>query len=154
MTKEDALKRLNRANAAILNIKSLYQLDINKFNEGMQGSAFYLGMDKAFLEDIRSITGTTNGFLVTINTITLLIDANRMSSWDPVVSYSLTFDKNTGKCVGVTDIDLHESYKADNGNFIGLLVGEDFKYIGRQMNISVNGVKYRAEEKGYICGKD
>ena len=56
--------------------------------------------------------------------------------------------------MGVTDIDLHESYKADNGNFIGQLVGDDFKYIGRQMNISVNGVKNRAEEKGYICGKD
>ena len=80
MSKEDALKRLNRANAAILNIKSLYHLDVDKFNEGMQGSAFYLGMDKAFLEDIRSITGTKNGFHVTINTITLLIDANRMSS--------------------------------------------------------------------------
>ena len=144
MTRQEALDKLNRANS----LKIHGRLALDKFREPLNGSMFYKDIDPGFLEDIRNITGTELGIEVTDSTYRLLVNANRMSSWDPVVSYVLVFDKK-GNYIKISDIVYQFDLESDV--FVaGESLKATYKEILTQMQKSIRGVTYRAYERGYL----
>lgn len=117
MTRQELLKKINRARS----LKVSDRLNIENIVLSGIHAKFYKDMNKQFLKNISTITGTRNGFLISEDNETLSFIIN--TAYEnvvtigglygyPVISFNLSFDIKTGICKGISDVtyrrDFHE----------------------------------------------
>ena len=96
MTRLELLMKINSSK----NLKVRDMLNIQKIMENMNGKTFYADMDPHFLEDIRFITGTVNGIIMTDKDIGFILDVCRHGMSSPLVTINLYYDRETGEFKG------------------------------------------------------
>ena len=97
MTRSELLMKINSSK----NLKVRDMLNIQKIMENMNGKTFYADMDPHFLEDIRFITGTVNGIIMTDKDIGFILDVCRHgTASSPLMTINLYYDRETGKFKG------------------------------------------------------
>ena len=108
MTRLDLLKKINRSTA----LKVWDRINIQKILKYTDGKNFYADMDRQFLEDIRYMTGTVNGIVMTDEDIGFILDVSdskttfvspttrKSTQVSPLSFITLKFVRVTGKCSG------------------------------------------------------
>lgn len=97
MTRSELLMKINSSKQ----LPVWDMLNIQKLMENMNGKASYADMDPHFLEDIRFITGTVNGIIMTDKDIGFILDVCRhCTSRSPLMTINLYYDRETGKFKG------------------------------------------------------
>ena len=94
------LDKINNSKDTVINDR----LDTSKVYEGMRGARFYKDMDPQFLNNVRSMTATVNGLIVTNNSYKFLITTPSATKWDPLASFELVFSRTSGVCHGVFNL--------------------------------------------------
>ena len=117
MTRQELLKKINRARS----LKVSDRLNIeNIVLSGIQAK-FYMDMNKQFLKNISTITGTPNGILISEDneTLTFIINtayenvivlSSNVLYGLPVISFNLSFDIKTGFCKGISDVTYRRDF--------------------------------------------
>ena len=103
------LDKINNSKDTIINDR----LDTSKVCEGMRGARFYKDMDPQFLNNVRSMTATVNGLIVTNNSYKFLITTPSATKWDPLASFELVFSRASGVCHGVFNLVFQDGYDMD-----------------------------------------
>ena len=115
MTRQELLKKINRARSLKVSDK------LNIENIALSGihAKFYKDMNKQFLKNISTITGTRNGFLISEDNETLsfiintayenVVTFRRLYGY-PVISFNLSFDLKTGFCKGISDVTYRRDF--------------------------------------------
>ena len=151
MTRNELLSRINRARS----LKIQQRLITDKIKTPMDGVAFYKDMDSQFLEDIRFITGTMNGVLLSEHSIKFVVQARQRHEWEPVKSFTLSFVRDEtqkywqGKCLAISDI----IYLADVQNpdeVITVANESEERNAISQIEWSIEGFVKRAVQRGYL----
>ena len=97
MTRSELLMKINGSKQ----LKVLDMLNIQKIMENMNGKISYADMDPHFLEDIRFITGTVNGIIMTDKDIGFILNVCRHCMLRaPLMTINLYYDRETGKFKG------------------------------------------------------
>ena len=103
------LDKINNSKDTVINDR----LDTSKVYEGMRGARFYKDMDPQFLKNVRSMTATVNGLIVTNNSYKFLITAPSATKWDPLASFELVFSRTSGVYHGVFNLVFQDGYDMD-----------------------------------------
>lgn len=79
-------------------------LVMDKILEGMSNCDFYKDMDPRFLENIKEMTGTVNGFEMSAYSVRFIITPAVPTDDYPVVSFIIGFSRKSYNATGVSDI--------------------------------------------------
>ena len=115
MTRQELLKKINRARS----LKVSDRLNIENIVLSGIHAKFYKDMNKQFLKNISTITGTRNGLLISEDNETLSFIIN--TAYEnvvafgglygyPVISFNLSFDLKTGFCKGISDVTYRRDF--------------------------------------------
>ena len=123
------------------------RLNLYKLAMCTRGAKCYKDMDPQFLDDVKELTGTTNGLLYSGETICFLINAWRPGYGQPVVSFEIGFNGNTGEFRHAYYIqfkdNIREPQTRDEVNELGENTAE-------QVSMIIKSFFQNAAEKGYM----